>query len=103
MNEEINSETMAERHITSIVVQVEPLRAEFLRNEIQKQLGGDVHLSVEGEALPPGKLIVCLETETLDDVMGGLDAIKGMSGVFNAALVFHQLEDADLLDEELCN
>lgn len=83
-----------EVHITSLIVQSEPLRVQQTARSIDEMPNADVHRSED-----TGKVVVLLETESLGDVTDRVDAIRRMPGVINVTLVYHQIEDAALLDQ----
>lgn len=91
--------TMARRepvdaHITSLVVHSAPRSVE----NVSRVLGGmsdmDVH---RGD--PTGKIIVIFESDSLSGVTDRVQAIRRVPDVINVTLVYHQVEDAALLDQ----
>ncbi|MGI9500914.1 MAG: chaperone NapD, partial [Geminicoccaceae bacterium] len=50
---------------------------------------------------PKGKLVVYLETATLQQVTNGIDVITTLPGVLGCTLVSHHVEDTAGLDEPL--
>lgn len=83
-----------ECHITSLVVQVVPEFVEPVTASIEGLHGAQVHTADRS-----GKLVVCLETESLHQVTESVDRIAALDGVINATLVFHQIEESAALDE----
>ena len=84
----------AEIHITSLIVQTVPERVHQVASVLRDVPEADVHRAEES-----GKIIVLLETRGLGDVTDRVDGIRRMPGVINVTLVFHQIEDAALLDQ----
>ena len=82
-----------EVHITSLVVQAVP---EAIRHAsvLGDMPDADVHRADE-----TGKIVVILETMSLGDVTDQVDAIRRVPDVINVTLVYHQIEDAALLDQ----
>lgn len=92
----MNSPIPKERevHITSLVVQAVPERVGDVAARLDGTNGLEVNRTEER-----GKLVVLLETPSLADVTDQVDAIRGLPGVINVTLVYHQTEDAALLDQ----
>lgn len=85
-----------ETHITSIVVHARSDAVAQVSNLIRQVDGAEVHAASE-----MGKLIVTLETKTLHQVTEFLDDVSQFPGVANALLVYHHVEDSELLDDEI--
>mgnify|MGYP000138553499 CR=1 FL=1 len=83
-----------ECHITSLVVQARPQSMDALKEAVAAFDGAEVH-----NAGDDGKFVVVLETDTLYDVTDTTNAIARLDGVINATLVYHQIEQADRLDD----
>jgi|HubBroStandDraft_2_1064218.scaffolds.fasta_scaffold179547_1 nitrate reductase NapD len=76
-----------ELHISSLVVQVLPSKARFVRRAIGRIRGAEAH-AVSAE----GRIIVTLEAESEADFMMRFSEIDQLSGVVSTMLVFHQVE-----------
>lgn len=72
-------------HISSIVVTADPDRLDVVEPAILAFDMADI--AMRG---PGGKLIVTLETEDENSMVGALTDIQLMPGVVSAALVYHQ-------------
>lgn len=76
-------------HISSLVVQVRPERAEAVRQIILDR-GGDVPA-----ADPCGKLVALIETDSEDAVTRFANDLSLLDGVLSANLVFHAIDAPD--------
>lgn len=85
-----------EKHISSLVVQV--LAASV--PEVARRIGSMEWTEVP-IASPKGKLVVCLETTTMQQVTNNIDVINAMPGVLGCTLVSHHVEDTAGLDEPM--
>lgn len=87
---------MSERecHITSLVVHALPESLAEVKEAIAAMDGAEVH-----DADASGKFVVVLETDTLYEVTDITSDISRLAGVINATLVYHQIEQADHLDD----
>ena len=83
-----------EVHITSLIVQVRPEARDRVASLVSEMAGAE---SVE--AASPLTVIAIFETDTLYGVTERIDAITRLDGVVNAALVFHQIERPEGLDD----
>ena len=83
-----------EVHITSLVVQAVPEAVRQVASVLEDMPDADVHRADE-----TGKIVVILETMSLGDVTDQVDAIRRVPDVINVTLVYHQIEDAALLDQ----
>ncbi|MCB1808126.1 MAG: chaperone NapD [Candidatus Competibacteraceae bacterium] len=83
-------------HIASLVVLTQPDSWRTIHDAILALPGATVPASD-----PVGKLVVVLETETESDILSMTTQITAMKGVLTANLVYHQIEDAATLEEEL--
>ena len=83
-----------ETHISSLVVQVSPAAVTEVAERISAFDQTDVPI-----ADPRGKLIVCIETQTLSEVTNSIDIITTLPGVLGCTLVSHHVEDTAGLDE----
>ena len=75
-----------ELHITSLVVQVLPLKMADVRQQIMTIENAE--LSVNNEV----KLVVVIEGETQRALMDSIEAINAIPGVLSATMVYHQSE-----------
>lgn len=86
----------SEIHIASLIVQCAPENLASVKQAIQTlDPQGEIH----GED-PVGKLVLVLEAPGNKEMMAKIDAINGFEQVINAALVFHQMSEANELDEQ---
>ena len=83
-------------HFSSVVVQTSPERLD----EVADSIGRLAHAEVNSTD-PDGKLVALFETPSLYQVTERIDEISRMPGVITATLVFHQIEDNQLLDEQI--
>ena len=83
-----------ETHISSLVVLARPEAMAVLERQIAAMDRTDVPITS-----PEGKLIVCLETETLGEVTDSIDVITNMPDVLGCTLVSHHVEDTAGLDK----
>ncbi|NKC14730.1 MAG: sorbose reductase [Gammaproteobacteria bacterium] len=81
-------------HITSFIVHAQPGTIDLIGAAITRIPGAEIHC-----ASAAGKLIVLLETTTLQDVIDANRRISAIAGVLNTSMVFHQVEAADELDQ----
>ena len=88
---------MAEQdvHISSIVVHVRPDHLQEVKNSIPCLPGAEIY----GESAD-GKLVVVLETQKQGYISDVIDKISRYDGVLSAALVFHQIESSEILNEQ---
>ena len=96
MMNRVEDSAMNDRHITSIVVHTRPDVVGTAADLINRMDEAEVHVVSE-----TGKLVVSLETDTLDRVTEVIGDINKMPGVVNALLVYHHVEDAQSLDVEM--
>ena len=87
-------DTSREVHITSMVVRAKPDCLPAIRRAIQAMESAEIHAENDD-----GKLVFTLETASLGEVTECLAAIDRMEGVADATLVYHQIEQADRLDD----
>jgi len=83
-----------ETHITSFVVQVQPDSVAATTQRIETIEGASIHI-----AHPDGKLVVVMEADSLAIVTDWIAEVSGFPGVLSAVLVYHQIEDAERLDD----
>ncbi len=94
MTNEISPGAADETHISSLVVQAKPASIPDVTRRISTMTGAEVPI-----ASPKGKLVVYLETATLQHVTNSIDAITKLSGVLGCTLVSHHVEDSAGLDQ----
>ena len=85
-----------EVHITSLVLQAEPASVRQVAPVLRDIPGAEVHRAEDS-----GKIVVLLETPSLHEVTDRVDAMRRVPGVINVTLVYHQIEDAALLDQPI--
>lgn len=85
------SETL---HIASFLVHLAPSCCREVADWLVSQPGCEV--SAED---PAGKLVVVVESHHEARILELIDSVQLRSGVFGAALVYHQLLDPDTADE----
>lgn len=83
-----------ETHITSLIVHCRPELVFQISPTIEQMAGAEV-ARVEAS----GKIIVILETKTLQEVTEAIDEIQRVEGVMHATLIFHQIETTTSLDQ----
>ena len=83
-----------EVHITSLIVQSAPHGVRAVAAVVDDMPDADVHRAEDS-----GKIVVLLETYTLGDVTERVDAIRKVPDVINVTLVYHQIENPELLDQ----
>jgi nitrate reductase NapAB chaperone NapD len=81
----------APRHISGILVVVEPGRAESCRTRLEALPGVEVHYLDE----PGGRIVAVQETATASEQEQGLRRIQQLAGVRLAALVEHRIDRAE--------
>jgi len=85
-----------EVHISSMVVHVKPDHLQSVKNSIEQLPGAEIH----GES-DKGKLVVVLETQNQDFITDIIENINNLKYVLNTALVYHQIEQLDSLENEI--
>lgn len=83
-------------HIASILVRVQPPQLQALAELMRTVDGLELHA-----ADPAGKLVAVLEAESERQIVETLDRIQQQPGVYAANLVYHHMESADSLAQEL--
>lgn len=73
-------------HIASVVVQVRPDAMTQIKNWVEIFPGAEIHLEDVR-----GRLVVILEAESERQILDLLDGLNAQEGVFNAALVYHEI------------
>ena len=94
MASEPSPSSSGETHISSLVVQVKPASVPELTRRV-----GAMDRTEVAIADPSGKLVVCLETITLQQVTNSINIITTLPGVLGCTLVSHHVEDTARLDE----
>jgi nitrate reductase NapD len=75
------------RHVSSLVVRAHPDRVDTVVRRIAALPAAEVAISD-----PSGKIVVTLETDDEDAIVGAMNSIQRMAGVVSVALVYHQTE-----------
>ena len=83
-----------EIHITSFIVQTVPEHLAQVVAWIEEQSSAEVSLAQED-----GKIIAAMESDNLASVTDFLNQVSSKQDVLNCALVYHQIENPDHLDE----
>jgi len=87
-----------ELHITSLVVHVQPRRAEGADAAIAALPGAHIHGSD-----PNGKRVVTLEAPSASAILDHVEAIQRIDGVINVAMVYQHVEPLDAMNKEITN
>jgi len=85
-----------EVHISSMVVHVNSDHLQSVKNSITQLPGAEIH----GES-DNGKLVVVLETQNQGYITDVIENINNLEYVLNTALVYHQIELLDSLENEI--
>lgn len=85
---------VSEFHVCSLIVYVVAEQLESIKKTIESLPGAEV--PIFGES---GKLVVVLEGEQKNDIVGHFDHIKQLPGVLDTTLVYHQMEEQSELKE----
>ena len=80
----------ASMHISSLLVHVRPEWLAAVKANLRQLEGLELH-----QESPQGKLVVVLETEHERHILARIDQINALPGVLNAALVYHELLEAE--------
>lgn len=91
-----NIGSVPEAHIAGVVVHTDNQRIQFIRQAISILPGAEIHAITSA-----GKLVVTLEASRSADIVGQLNAIHALPGVYSAALIYQHHEDVASLDEEI--
>jgi len=83
-------------HISSLVVQVRPERVAAVAQALRGLAGLEVYA-----ADPRGKLVLVLETAHERAILDTLERIQREPGVLSANLVYHHMESAESLAQEV--
>jgi nitrate reductase NapD len=81
-------------HITSLIFHSAPRSLDRVSRVLGEMSDMDVHRSDSR-----GKIIVVFESDSLNGVTDRVEAIRQVPDVINVTLVYHQVEDAALLDQ----
>ena len=84
-----------EVHISSMVVHARPEYLAIVKNYIEQLPDAEIH----GES-DNGKLVVVLETQNQGYITDVIDKIKNFEYVLSTALVYHQIEYLDSLEND---
>ena len=84
-----------EVHISSLVVHTRPEFLAIVKMHIEQLPGTEIH-GESGE----GKLVVVLETRNQGYITDVIEQINNHEHVLNTALVYHQIEQLDSLENE---
>lgn len=84
-----------ELHISSMVVHARPEYLASVKQNIENLPGAEIH----GESAN-GKLVVVLETQNQGFITDTIDKINNFEHVLNTALVYHQIEQLDSLEND---
>ncbi len=76
-----------EVHISSLVVHVNPLHLNEVKQKITHLVGAEIYGENE-----QGKLVVVMETENQGFVTDAIDTINNFAHVLSTSLIFHQIE-----------
>lgn len=86
----------ATSHIASLVIQADATRLSDLFDRLVTIDGVEVHASD-----PCGKLVVTIESDCASGIADVLNRIRELRWVFSANLVYHQVEDRAVLEQEI--
>jgi len=84
-----------EVHISSMVVHTRPEYLASVKKFIEQLPGAEIH----GES-DKGKLVVVLETQNQGFITDVIEKINNFEQVLGTALVYHQIEQLDSLENE---
>lgn len=79
-----------ELHVASLVVHARPQSLATVKDWLLRQPGVEVYAESE-----QGKLVVVMESEHAQPILDLIDATQALTGVINAALVYHEVIAAD--------
>ena len=91
-----NTSKQNDVHISSLVVQVLPVHMQAVIDHINAMEGAEVNITS-----PEGKLVVLMETDTQQLVTDHIEDINTYEGVVSTALVYHQTEESEALNDTL--
>jgi len=85
-----------EEHIVSVIVHVKP-EQKIVVEHVMDGLNGVERITQDDL----GKYVLVISAPTARQVMEQIEAIQGVEGVLNAAMVAHHTESAQTLDESI--
>ena len=85
-----------ERHISSLITLARVERLDAVVAAINEVPGAEIFAD-DGA----GKIVVVIETGDAAGLLAGIEQISRIDGVLTTNLVYHQTEDAELLQEEV--
>ncbi|HEY0822101.1 MAG TPA: chaperone NapD [Rhizobacter sp.] len=88
------AQTDPELHITSLVVHATPKRAPGVAAGLEALPGAQVHAVTEG-----GKLVVTLEADSTDAMLGQIGHIQRTPGVLSATVVYQAIERLEAMNQ----
>ncbi|MGP0170741.1 chaperone NapD [Pseudomonas sp. NCHU5208] len=77
-------------HISSLLIHARPELLVAVKANLRQLDGVELH-----QESPQGKLVVVLETEHERQILARIEQINALPGVLNAALVYHELLEAE--------
>ena len=83
-----------EQHIVSCVVHARPEALDAVLPSLERMRG--VEVTAQSAT---GKIVVTLEADSQDAVLGQVSAMRDLPGVLSAALVFHHAEPLSQAEE----
>lgn len=83
-------------HISSLLVQLQPERI----GTISERCHACGHVEVHATD-PQGKMVLVLETPNQQEIVEFIDWLQREKGVLSVSLVYHHVESAQALDQEL--
>lgn len=86
---------MKEVHISSLLIQHHPLDLPYIEEYEDEHPDLELYIDPKNK----GKTLALLEVGSLADIKSHINAIGMLEGVINVAMIYHQVEDADSLDE----
>ncbi len=88
---------ISEIHITSVVVHASPATALSVVDSINESSVASVALS----DTETGRIVVLLESPSMKIIDDAIQQFRSMTGVFSVAMIYHQVEAPDQLNETL--
>lgn len=80
----------ARLHISSLLIHVRPELLTAVKANLRQLDGLELH-----QESPQGKLVAVLETEHERQILARIEQINALPGVLNAAMVYHELLEAE--------
>ena len=84
-----------EFHISSLVVHTRPEFLAGVKKQIEQLPGAEIHAESD-----TGKLVVVLETQNQGYITDVIEKINNLEHVLNTALVYHQIEQLDSIEND---